>query len=802
MDNNFKSQYDECLKEYSRQHQKFLTTALSHGEVVVVITTSRKMARIYTWMLKSGFITLPKDTVVISEYAICFCMDELLNMYGKRLKVLITDDLVNTGKTVESIAQYVIAYTHNKPHFLPFLLSEEACDLSDVKMVGETKKVSKGFCSYATMRNVDNILAMGMPIDMEYPILNIPMPRNWDSSVLLNILQEEFPGCSVYPSIHGISDNDNQRIVTYYTVLLDKEKSKQYSNSDFSKLRFFVGNDSLTIEVYSPKTIDETIFDIPVQFKNDSLQSVWSKITVNKNKDINYSLSDDENLNILSYVVFANYLNSFVTLKEMWQALDKVKSRLGCHLELNIDTRDLNLLISRFRSDDVAAQLNVLFGSDTALASEQSNLMYEFDDSVIPELHRVHYENMNTLSLMSCKSVFEGMCTIFGNQRVFLKKAYPVGESFRSISNLLRIFVKSDDINREIHQCMDYMIDDASVAPSYMRIEKNGRYYWKRLFRAGDNPSLLEAMSEVFAYVFSKYLKTSNRLVVEKETFSTLLSLLFANRMGIPSLPRINGITKLDQHDAYTSIVIHISSDVQILDYMQNNGLLSSKGVNGSVCYEASLFDYGHNQDSFMDCALMNDIDTCLLFIWKYSNHIPTRLRFNMLRPDIQSLEKSTLTTITTLRALLEKYRAKGIEGYKEDLISNMKSLIKLSQGYTICTRNNALPLDEDDSKETKALWQSVFDIDAEDDYITAYVHEVKKLLLLLQLLVTIYEKIVSFNDKEANKSFQELFENSLSENLNLMHFAEFIDSKQVSRKDSEKIIDVCDKLLAEIQDL
>ena len=60
----------------------------------------------------------------------------------------------------------------------------------------------------------------------------------------------------------------------------------------------------------------------------------------------------------------------------------------------------------------------------------------------------------------------------------------------------------------------------------------------------------------------------------------------------------------------------------------------------------------------------------------------------------------------------------------------------------------------------------------------------------------------MSFNDKEANKSFQELFENSLSENLNLMHFAEFIDSKQVSRKDREKIIDVCDKLLAEIQDL
>ena len=802
MDKNFKSQYNECLKNYSTQHQKFFNDALSHHEVVVVITTSRKMARIYKWMLKSGLITLPKDTVVISEYAICFCMDELVKMYGKRLKVLITDDLVNTGKTVESIAQYVIAYTHIKPYFLPFLLSEDESYLSNVKMVGAPQKVGKGFCSYATMRNVDNILSIGMPIDMEYPILNISMPRNWDSSVLLNILQEEFPGCSVYPSIHGISDNDNRRIVTYYTVLLDKEKSKQYSNSDFSKLRFFVGNDSLTIEVYSPKTIDETIFDIPVQFKNDSLQSVWSKITVNKNKDLNYSLSDDENLNILSYVVFANYLNSFVTLKEMWHALDKVKTRLECHLALHINTSDLNLLISRLRSDDVAAQLNELLGSDTTLASEQSNLMYEFDDSVIPELHRVHYENMNTLSLMSCKSVFEGMCTIFGNQRVFLKKAYPVGESFRSISNLLRIFIKSDDINKEIHQCMDYMIDDASVAPSYMRIEKNGRYYWKRLFRAGDNLSLLEAMSEVFAYVFSKYLKVSNRLVVEKETFSTLLSLLFFNRMGIPSLPRINGITKLDQHDAYTSIVIHISSDVQILDYMQNNGLLSSKNVNGSVCYEASLFDIGDNQGSFIDCELKNDIDACLMFIWKYSNHIPTRLRFNMLRPDIKYLERSTLTAITTLRALLEKYRAKGIEGYKEDLISNMKSLIKLSQGYTVCTRNNAPPLDEDDSKETKALWQSVFDIDAEDDYITAYVHEVKKLLLLLQLLVTIYEKIVSFNDKEANRSFQELFENSLSENLNLMHFSEFIDSKQVSRKDSEKIIDVCDKLLEEIQDL
>lgn len=804
MDYNHNSQYDRCLKEFSKQHQKFISSALNHGEIPVVITTSRKMARIYKWMQKTGLIVLPKGTFVISEYSICFCMEELVTKYGNRLNVLITDDLVNTGKTVESIATSVAAYTGLKPKFLPLLLSEESHSIDNVNLLGEPSKVGKSFCSYATMRNVDNIMAMGMPIDMEYPILNLPMPRKWDSSMLMKTLQDEFPDCSVYSTSHGINDNGIERIVTYYTVLLDQEKWKQYSNSDFSKLRFFVGEDSLTIEVYSPKTIEESLFDIPVQFKNDSLQTIWHNSINETKKEKFVSNSDSIISNTLSYVVFANYLNSFVILKEVFQSLERIRTTLGVPQRLEINANDLNLIISKLHSETVAEQLNNLLHSEETLVSEQANLMYVFNDSVIPEKHRMVYENMNNITLLSCKNVFEGMCTLFSNQRDFLHRDFSIGESFQSISNLLKIFVKSDDISKEIHQCMDYMIDDASVAPSYMRIERNGRYFWKRLFRAGDNISLLEAMSGVITYVLYRFADISNRAAVEKKSFSTLLSLLFANRIGVPSFPRINGIVKLDQHDDYTSFQLHVSSDVNVLDYVQHSGLLDYKENNGYGCYEVMYSEkYGRmTADLFMDSIMRNDIDYTLSFIWKYSGHIPERLRFNMLQPDIKYLENSISVSISKLRALLFKYKENGVEGYEMDLLSNLNSLIKLSQGYSIITRENAPKLESSESVFTKQMWQSVFDIKTDGNYIMSYIYIANKLFIMLQLFVTLYEKIVSFDEEEARKGLQDVYNNSFAEKLDLRAFAELINTKQIRKSDTEKLILVCDNLLEQIQKL
>lgn len=69
MIDSYENNYQQILKEFSSNLQRFISMTLSRNKVPIIITMSRKMARIMEWLKVSGFISIPKNAIVI--FRIC-----------------------------------------------------------------------------------------------------------------------------------------------------------------------------------------------------------------------------------------------------------------------------------------------------------------------------------------------------------------------------------------------------------------------------------------------------------------------------------------------------------------------------------------------------------------------------------------------------------------------------------------------------------------------------------------------------------------------------------------------------------
>lgn len=363
MNNSFEEQYELHIKLFCKDLQRHLEKALLREMIPVVITPSRKMARLFIWLKKRGYLSIPNKTIIMSEYAITFSMNELIRLHGEKLSVVITDDFINSGKTSDNIAAYIKAYTKQTPTVIPLLVSENKIVLKYATLVYNGKRADRRLSEYFIKRNIENFMSMGMPVDMEYPVFNIKFPvGNIKGQNLEEKLCESFNGCTVYPIQHQFINNKDIANIIYYTVLLDQNKGKQYTDSDFSKIRFFFSDDNLTIEVYSPKTIEEYILREQKHFRNESLRRIW-KFAMEK-VEISNDLFDTEQMEIVSYskmkskIVFTNYLYSLVAFKQNLNSLFYFLDSIGANKNsVCIDLYTLGLLISPKKAQDLHPEL-------------------------------------------------------------------------------------------------------------------------------------------------------------------------------------------------------------------------------------------------------------------------------------------------------------------------------------------------------------------------------------------------------------------------------------------------------------
>lgn len=802
---SFNSEYNKRLLDFSKKLQHRINDDIRFKRVSLIVTTSRKMARLFQIIRQSGQITLPKNAVVISEYAIRYCLDSMLSQYGERLDIIVLDDIVNTGRTIRGIAGYISMFTSRNPFYLPFLVRSSAGSINNATILETSESASNAFINYSMMRNVDKIMSVGMPIDMEYPIVKYRIGKTWDVSLFESRLREVYTSCTVYRTEHIVQSGDSTQKVSNITLLLDQDRNKLYASSDFSKIRFFIGDDTLTIEVYSPKTIDETIFSLPRQFKNEALQNIWSEINLCEMPRLHPSGTDDLGLETLSKVVFINYLYSFVILKDNAVRLSQVLNDTGITSGMSIDSHNLELLVSSQHSSWIKSQLDALLEPETSLVPEVVNLMYSFDEAIKDEHYRSSYDKKKMMSLFNCNSVFEGLTSIFNIQKSFLNLSDEFGESFQSLISTVRMYIISEETYTDVHKGIDFMIDEGVVTPSYMPHVKKNRTYWRRMFQAGDRQNLLDDISQILYYVITEYLNQTHRRIVETSELSSVLSMIMKNRFGIPVLPRYSDFFLLSQQVDKTELYVNMVNEINILDYMVNNSYLDVKTIENRIeTYE--LIPTARNAEveylQFMDEESKKTLCDVSAFIWKYSKHNISILRYSMLKPSTGFLDTCLREKIGDLLKKIDKYSINGIRFWVKDLHESISYLQDLLQGYRSFTANTAKPLDENESDTVKQLWHLCFDEDSEMRSDSLLMQSRAKLFILISFLLIIDAKFYNDDDQEARYYFDFLKDRNLSHYIDIKTIDKIISKSWTPLDDYGVILDFCRNILNQISQI
>lgn len=748
MNDTSEIKYQQILAEFCVNLQRYLSGILSRDKVPIIITMSRKMARIMEWLQISGMANIPRNAVVTSEYALPLCMDKLMDKYNGNVEALITDDIINTGRSVESVAACVMFYTKQKPKVLPLVSRKSDGNFEYCEMLVSNVIYGNNIIDYCIERNVENILSVGLPLDMEFPCMEIKMSKGWNKGLdVEDMLKGAFPQCSVYGVSHNIKRKDSYVTITNYSVLFDKNKNNMYVSSDFSKLRFFIGDDRLTIVAYSPRTIDESTPIREKIFKDNQLQKLWNVIIDGSNND--FQAENQEIIKSvyknksLSEVVMLNYLYSFAFLKYNIKNISNMLNGVGIAMQCSIDSRSLMLLVSSVKSGDIADMLNSVLYSDCNVDLDFDNLVFPLEENEVSVDCKESYETNNTLRLFKCATVEEGVSVIFRNQSKFLLNGKYAYESFSSLMNKLALHITSDDMLEKIHRCVDFMIDDASVTPTYVAKKVNGQTFWKRMFSAGDNTLLIDRLSSMIKYVFESYLEVCHKQSVERKEFSTVLSMALAydmERLGLN-----NGKLSVRNEITFSYPTFDNIDSIDILKYVCDNGYIGITDVKGIEYCQATANDSLYSR-FLLDSKEKQYIWSLLYFIWKYSRHEIFNLRYVMLNFSVEIYK----CFADKIRISLLK-RISEIDANDSNIYITMYDLadvqMRNQQANYVMLKTELMSLDESEEDTVKDIWKGVLR-KCPDDYDEEYLAVYERFNVVLLMTLAFVDKFI-FSDKE-----------------------------------------------------
>lgn len=796
--------YQELLQQYNRTLQQFEKMVRHRNGVLLLIATSRKMVRFLEYLRKAGIVILPKNQIVISEYAIAFCMERLCRQYGEKLQVLITDDVTDTGHTIDSIAACVENCTKRKPFALPFVTRQQTILFDHACNIGEGNYADSHLAAYCTMRIVQSLLSDGIPLDMEYPIWKISFPMMFSRpDNLQQMLSESFDSCTVYAVRHWIKENDEEGEVIYYTVLLDQESDSRLATSDFAKIRFYVSRRNLYIELFSPRTIEEEQLRNIRQFRNKEVQNIWEKLYDQLNTPTDEcSCEERHHYILLSQVVMLNYLHSIITMTNCLPSLYNFFRRLGLTVKLSIDAANLSLLLSPEVTYEIAPLINSLLQSGCRIVQEQSSLIFSIEESIISDDSADKYYVRNVRMLSQCATVEEAVVSIFRNQRLLMANGALAGESFNSLYERMKLFSIYGNIQPEIHQTIDYMIDEASVAPSYMRILKRGNYYWKRLFHAGDSEATLDRLCLIVLYTLDQYLQIRESNSVDKDEFYTLISMVFCSRLYPLAFPEFEKKMVPREEFPYIKPLFQNIGTIDLLEYMQRLGYLS-------IDKDEQIFsDYSIAQSLSVedDCTSLDSLQKqhlkeFLSFLWKYSRHHIKSLHCNLLYPSPAFLQAVMPSVKTYIEKKVKCYKNNGFSGkqFENDLLTVMDGLLSILQGYQMCFEHNAPHLEKTENEYVKGLWYKTFDFNRRVGYTDTMIVSIKNVSVLFLLLLVIHEKYIRMDDKTAQMRFLQLEAHSGIEERLLLPLRNLLFHSDYYPADVNKEIDIFGAIIVQL---
>lgn len=603
IDLNTERKHETLYKVWKESFEQLVSGLIYQGKDVVFVAMSRKMPRLIE-MVNEKF---PDDNLnrfhFVSEHVLPYT---LRHFQPESQCIVIADDAMYYGSTINRITGCIRALTSVKPYVCPVAVSEVVGSfLHAVVNKSHENTIRVRNIPFFTTQNAEWILKLNRPIDIEFPILHFNVSSESVNSIveIEKILEELFPDNEIYSIEHRVLGS--RKPVLNINVLPKKGSVFDRWNKDFCKMRFYFSAQSIQVVAYAPGILSETVLNDPHPlFSDDRIQSLWEDIKSYDLKPWPEALPEGYDMDLLvdifqsvyetqcarSKIVWANYLASFLYLLEQKEAIVRAVSMIyneSVSRNAAIESEDLRLLLPSEKVSQITTSLNRSFKE----GPKHGGMFYGLHSNVlagqelVPEEFSYDYAQIVRKGLQRCRTADEALSVVFSNQHLFINagrlpnyttqhlRRLGFGITYTALENKLSFPVGIQGLWSSIHRWIDKNIDEGTIKPKYERVAIEGNIFWLRMFRAGENEDSYTKLRRLCEFIIGKVREKENRGYVERTVVDDLLTLVWADPCEIVKYSYRWDTFNIERDGAASYITI---GNRAFLDYLIDQGYLQS----------------------------------------------------------------------------------------------------------------------------------------------------------------------------------------------------------------------------------
>lgn len=602
VDLNSEEEYKKLYATWLITFTKLILELEGQGQEIVPVAMSRKMPRLIEWMKKDSTDSFLHNLQFVSEHVLPYT---LRHFDPKKQSMVIVDDAIYYGSTINLITGYIREIASIKPYVCPIAVSDVIDELPHAEMRRQEENVIKeNNIPYFTTQNAKNIISLSRPIDVEFPILRFDISgANKFEEELDKALEECFENADVYMIEHQMEIDNRWEVIRSYNILPKKGTTYDRWNKDFCKMRVFVSKQEIQVVAYAPGFLSEKALSADqLLFSDSRVQDLWTGIKTSEMAELpeiegvnSFAKRIRETYEIQcarSKIVWANYLASFLYLLEQKDSLCKAISKVygkSVILSPKIHREDLQLLLPSELVCSVTTSLNSYFKEGPAVGSTFYGIHSETlaNQELIPEECENEYLERKRKGLQRCSVANEALSHIFSNQHFYINdgklgnnylqrtQRLRFGITYTALEKNLAFPIGINGLWKSIHQWIDKNIDEGTVKPKYERMMLDGNAYWLRMFRAGENEDSFTKMRRLCEFIIGKIRQKEYRSYVERRVVEDLLALVWEDPCSIiTNSYKWDSFEVIENRPAF-SLTYRIGKDKRnFLDFLINQGFL------------------------------------------------------------------------------------------------------------------------------------------------------------------------------------------------------------------------------------
>lgn len=481
---------------------------------IYIIALSRKMPRFFDWLRNNmqeesvGKLIRNLDSPwveLITEYAIPFVFSGTqTNANFNDDAGIIVDDAVIFGATANKVLMEWFAASGKKASYSALYRSEVG-QLIDNYIANDLSRNAKplpfGDIKSRLRRVSECILSSALPVDMEYPIIQV----KGSYGRIKRHIEENAPADFHH---YAVRSDMVENAKEAYTLMLEKSGLKD-SFCDVSKARVFDKGDETAVEVLAPCPIPVDELGKHTFLCDTAYQKMWEKVAsvvwstqsspkvgeVEDPYDKVALMGSLESRKLHTLNVWLNYLLS------LSKFVENRKYILPEDVEFSIKASDISLILGSELADEIAEDLNTLIRKrETTSISYQQRVALPI--YVNPIELRDDYMKRLAEDMTPNQTVKTNLDQIYGvsyfagplYEKVSDKSVmghHIIGESYESLKiQLNRYHYLEDDseIDKEINMWIDQRIDECRISPKYEEVTgSDQKKYFRRFYLSGSN---------------------------------------------------------------------------------------------------------------------------------------------------------------------------------------------------------------------------------------------------------------------------------------------------------------------------